>query len=80
MRIRDRVVHVASGAGGAITRDRRDSALRKGSMLTIFQQVAQEQGIRSMPTFRVFKDGKAIDEIVGAVPAKLTVSLKLSLV
>jgi hypothetical protein len=30
-----------------------------------------------MPTFRVFKDGKAIDEQVGAVPAKLTVSLPL---
>ncbi|ORY34755.1 thioredoxin-like protein [Naematelia encephala] len=36
------------------------------------EEIAQEQGIRSMPTFIVYKDGKAIETMSGAVPAKLT--------
>jgi thioredoxin 1 len=34
-------------------------------------EVAQEYGIRAMPTFLIFKDGAQIDELVGANPAKL---------
>ncbi|EJU02536.1 thioredoxin [Dacryopinax primogenitus] len=34
-------------------------------------EIAQEVGIRAMPTFMVFKDGGKIDEFTGAVPAKL---------
>jgi thioredoxin 1 len=34
-------------------------------------EVAQELGIRAMPTFKVFKDGEPSDSLVGAVPAKL---------
>ena len=44
----------------------------KGPLLT-FQQVAQEVGIRSMPTFIAYKNGEKIDSIVGAAPAKLNV-------
>ncbi|EKD00676.1 thioredoxin (allergen cop c 2) [Trichosporon asahii var. asahii CBS 8904] len=36
--------------------------------------VAQEQGIKAMPTFKAYKDGQVIDEFTGAVPAKLTVN------
>lgn len=32
------------------------------------QQVAQEYGIRSIPTLLVFKGGKVVDQIIGAVP------------
>lgn len=38
------------------------------------QEIAAEQQIKAMPTFIVYKDGKAIDSFTGAVPAKLTVS------
>lgn len=38
------------------------------------QDVAQEQGIKAMPTFKAYKNGEAVDEFTGAVPAKLTVS------
>lgn len=41
------------------------------------QQVAQQYGIRSIPTLLVFKGGKVVDQLVGAVPkAKLEASLK----
>lgn len=33
--------------------------------------VAQEQGIRAMPTFKIFKNGEEVDEVVGADPNKL---------
>ncbi|KAI9432005.1 thioredoxin [Lactarius indigo] len=33
--------------------------------------IAQEVGIRAMPTFIVFKDGNKVDELVGANPAGL---------
>jgi len=34
-------------------------------------ELAQEYGIRAMPTFLIFKDGEKVDELVGANPAKL---------
>ena len=41
------------------------------------QQVPQQYGIRSIPTLLVFKGGRVVDTIVGAVPkAKLEESLK----
>ncbi|EGS21832.1 uncharacterized protein CTHT_0037020 [Thermochaetoides thermophila DSM 1495] len=33
--------------------------------------LAQELGIRSMPTFIIFKDGEKVDEMVGAQPQAL---------
>ena len=38
--------------------------------------VAQECGIRAMPTFQIFKDGKMVEEIVGADPNKLEAAIK----
>jgi thioredoxin 1 len=35
------------------------------------QRVAQEYGIMSIPTLLVFKDGKLVDQIVGALPKKM---------
>ena len=32
------------------------------------QQVATKYGIRSIPTLLIFKDGKMVDQIVGALP------------
>ena len=41
------------------------------------QQVAQQFGIRSIPTLLMFKGGKVVEQLVGAVPkAKLEESLK----
>lgn len=37
--------------------------------------VAQEQGIRAMPTFLVFQDGEKVTEIVGANPPALTAAV-----
>jgi thioredoxin 1 len=38
--------------------------------------LAQELGIRAMPTFIIFKDGKKQDEMMGAKPAELMNLLK----
>ena len=44
---------------------------------TFDQEVPQQYGIRSIPTLLVFKGGRVVDTIVGAVPkAKLEESLK----
>ena len=38
--------------------------------------LAQQYGIRAMPTFMIFKDGKKVDELIGANPAKLEEKIK----
>lgn len=38
--------------------------------------VAQELGIRAMPTFMIFKDGEKVAEVVGANPAALNAAIK----
>lgn len=38
--------------------------------------VAQELGIRAMPTFLVFKNGEKISEIVGANPKALLAAIE----
>jgi len=38
--------------------------------------LAQELGVRAMPTFLVFKDGEKVDEFVGANPPALLAVLK----
>jgi len=40
-------------------------------------QISMNYGIRSIPTLLIFKDGKAVDQIIGAVPKKALVD-KLS--
>ena len=38
--------------------------------------VAEEAGIKAMPTFQVYKDGVVVDEVVGADPKKLEATIK----
>ena len=39
-------------------------------------ELAQEYGIRAMPTFMIFKDGEKVDELVGANPVALEQKIK----
>lgn len=39
-------------------------------------EVAQEQSVRAMPTFLLYKDGKQVGEVVGANPAALEAAIK----
>lgn len=41
--------------------------------------VAQELGIRAMPTFLLFKNGERVGEIVGANPKALQASIEANL-
>jgi len=34
------------------------------------QQIAMQYGIRSIPTLLIFKDGKVVEQIIGAAPKK----------
>ncbi|OJT20606.1 thioredoxin [Archangium sp. Cb G35] len=44
------------------------------------QQVAEQYGIRSIPTLLVFKGGKVVEQLVGAVPkAKIEAALTKAL-
>ncbi|KAG4431733.1 hypothetical protein IFR05_012788 [Cadophora sp. M221] len=42
--------------------------------------VAQELGIRAMPTFLIFKDGEKVKEVVGANPNALKSAIEASVV
>ena len=41
--------------------------------------VAQELGVRAMPTFLLFKDGDKLEEVVGANPKALETAIKKGL-
>jgi thioredoxin-like negative regulator of GroEL len=51
------------------------SVVQKSSLLTL-QEVAADQKIKAMPTFKAYKKGEVIGELTGAVPAKLTALLE----
>lgn len=38
--------------------------------------VAQELGVRAMPTFMIFKDGEKVGEVVGANPPALKAAIE----
>lgn len=42
-------------------------------------EVAQELGIRAMPTFLLFKNGEKVGEVVGANPKALEAAIKSNL-
>jgi hypothetical protein len=39
-------------------------------------EVAQEQSVRAMPTFLLYKDGEKVGEVVGANPVALEAAIK----
>lgn len=43
------------------------------------QDVAQELGIRAMPTFLFFKDGEKVGEVVGANPKAIKAAIEANL-
>lgn len=43
------------------------------------EQISQEVGIKAMPTFLFFQNGKKLSEVVGANPQQLQVSLYCTL-
>ena len=43
-------------------------------------ELAQEYGIRAMPTFMIFKDGEKVDELIGANPVMLENKIKAHVV
>jgi len=42
-------------------------------------EVAQDLGVRAMPTFLLFKDGEKLSEVVGANPKALEAAIKKGL-
>ena len=49
-----------------------DGKLKVGKLdVDHHQAVATQYGIRSIPTLLIFKGGKVVDQIVGAVPKKI---------
>ncbi|KAK2803276.1 thioredoxin trx1 [Onygenales sp. PD_10] len=41
--------------------------------------LAQELGVRAMPTFLFFKDGQKVDEVLGAVPPAIVAAIEKNL-
>jgi thioredoxin 1 len=41
-----------------------------------FPEIAQELGIRAMPTFVIFKDGERVGEVVGVNPPALKAAIE----
>jgi thioredoxin 1 len=55
-----------------------DGKLKIGKVdVDTHQQIAMQYGIRSIPTLLIFKDGKVVEQIIGAAPKKSLVE-KLS--
>ena len=50
-------------------------SLMEYSPLAFLQDIAKEAQIKAMPTFVAYKDGKVIETVTGAVPAKINVGL-----
>jgi thiol-disulfide isomerase/thioredoxin len=46
------------------------------SDVDILQEISQELGIRSLPTFMVFKDGEKVADMIGALPNDLKVCVR----
>jgi thioredoxin 1 len=49
-----------------------DGKLRVGKVdVDSNQQMAMQFGVRSIPTLLIFKNGRVVDQIVGAVPKRM---------